>query len=152
MSWNSTQQMRLSVEKDILDSELNGVTWTNPILAGKTQVEWRVNTNNGMSYTLRVYIPGDFPNACPKLVVSHSPRCSPLRKKNGFLLDKASGNDHTYPPYEGFTQICHFNPDQWSNVNTLCQILLKGRVWLEAYELHLNTGAALDTYLPHMKL
>ena len=141
--------MRLSIEKDILDSKLNGVTWTNPTSAGKTQVEWRVNTNNGMSYTLRVYIPENFPDACPKLVISHSSHGSPLKKKSGSVFGP-SHEDHTYCPHEGFTQICHFHPNQWSNVNTLCQILLKGRIWLEAYELHRNTGTPISSYLLNM--
>lgn len=153
MSWDSTQQMRLSVEKGILDRELNSnnVTWFSPTSAGNTRVEWQINTNNGKSYTLRVYIPGNFPNECPKLVVSRSPYGSPLRKWDGSLLDKCSVADHTYAAYDGFTQICHFNPARWSNASTLYQVLMKGRMWLEAYEIHRNSGEDLDTYLPHMK-
>lgn len=150
MTWSTTQQMRLSMEKDILDRELSNVTWFNPTSAGNTRVEWRVNTNNGQSYVLRIYLPGNFPNECPTLVVSHSPYGSPLRKKNGSLLDHTSMDDHTYDAHDGFTKICHFNPSQWSNVSTLYQVLLKGRIWLEAYEIHRRTGASLDTYLPHM--
>ena len=141
--------MRLGVEKDILDSELNHVTWFNPTSAGNTRVEWQVNTNNGRSYTLRIYIPGNFPNECPKLVVSRSPYGPSLKKRDGSDLSGVS--DHTYGDYDGFTQICHFNPSQWGNASTLYQVFMKGRMWLEAYEIHRSSGEDLDTYLPHIK-
>ena len=80
MNWNSTQQSRLSVEKDLLDSKLNGVTWLDPTVAGKTRVEWQMRTNNKQNFTLRVYLSDKFPNECPKLVVSSSPYGSPLKK------------------------------------------------------------------------
>lgn len=150
MSWSSAQQMRLGVEKDILDSELNNMSWFDRTSAGKTRVEWQVSTNNGKNYTLRIYIPSDFPNECPKLVVSRSPYGSILRKNDGSLLDGASREDHTYSSHDGFTQICHFKPSLWSNDNTLCQVFMKGRLWIEAYEFHRSSGKNIDAYLPHM--
>ena len=123
--------------------------WINPTSAGNTRVEWRVNTNNGNSYTLRVYISTDYPNGCPKLVVS-SPS-SPLRKKDGSQLISGSSKDHIYSSYDGLTQICHFNTSKWTSENTIYQVLMKGRIWLEAYEIHLRTGEYLEKYLAHMQ-
>jgi hypothetical protein len=149
MSWSSQQRSRLGLEKDVLETKLNNVTWINPTSAGNTRVEWRVNTNNGNSYTLRVYLASDFPNSCPILVVS-SPS-SPLKKKYRSLLDSTSGNDHVYSAHDGLTQICHFIKDRWTSENTIYQVLMKGRIWLEAYEIHLRTGEDLDKYLAHMQ-
>lgn len=149
MSWSSQQRDRLGLEKDVLDSKLGNVTWINPTSAGNTRVEWRVNTNNGKSYTLRVYLASDFPNSCPVLVVS-SPS-SPLRKKDGSLLNSTSGRDHVYGAHDGLTKICHFITDKWTSENTIYQVLMKGRIWLEAYEIHLRTGEYLDKYLAHMQ-
>lgn len=142
--------MRLSVEKGILDEEMSNASWDNPASAGNARVEWKVNTNNGRSYTLRIYIPKNFPNECPVLVVSRSPYGTPLRARNGSVMDKASRENHTYGAYDGFTRICHFKDSLWSNDNTLSQVFMKGRLWLEAYEYHLQNGANLDAYLPHM--
>lgn len=149
MSWSSQQRSRLGLEKDVLETKLNNVRWINPTSAGNTRVEWRVNTNNGNSYTLRVYLASDFPNSCPILVVS-SPS-SPLKKKYGTLLDSTSGSDHVYAAHDGLTQICHFIKDRWTSENTIYQVLMKGRIWLEAYEIHLRTGEDLDKYLAHMQ-
>lgn len=149
MSWSSQQRSRLGLEKDVLETKLNNVTWINPTSAGNTRVEWRDNTNNGNSYTLRVYLASDFPNSCPILVVS-SPS-SPLKEKYGTLLDSTSGSDHVYEAHDGLTQICHFIKDKWTSENTIYQVLMKGRIWLEAYEIHLRTGEDLDKYLAHMQ-
>ena len=149
MSWSTQQRTRLGFEKDITDSKLNNVSWINPTSAGNTRVEWRVNTNNGNSYTLRVYVPANFPNECPQLVVS-SPS-SVLRKKDGSRLDSTSGSDHVYGSIDGLTQICHFDTSKWSSENTIYQVLIKGRIWLEAYEIHRRTGEYLEKYLAHMQ-
>ena len=149
MSWSSQQQARLGLEKDVLDTKLKNVTWINPTLAGNTRVEWRVNTNNGKSYTLRVYLACDFPNSYPILVVS-SPS-SPLPKNDRSLLDSTSGRDHVYDEHDGLTQICHFVKGKWTSENTIYQVLMKGRIWLEAYEIHLRTGEDLEKYLAHMQ-
>lgn len=150
MSWSEAQQTRLGIEKDILDHEFTGVSWLNTTSAGNTQVEWKSITNNGKNYTLRIYIPKNFPGDCPILVVSKSPYGSPLKTKYGSPLTEGSSQNHTYTAYEGFTRICHFKECHWSDDNTLSQVFMKGRLWLEAYECHRESGANLERYLPHM--
>lgn len=147
MSWSSLQQRRLGMEKQALDAKMKNVSWFNPTSAGNTRVEWKANTNNGRSYTLRIYVPSNFPNECPVLVVS-SPS-SPLMRKGGSAR-LSGGEDHVYGIYDGLTQICHFNPSKWTSENSLYQIFMKGRLWLEAYEIHLRTGQYLEKYLAHM--
>ena len=51
------------------------------------------------------------------------------------------------PSKDGYTQICHFLPRSWKGDKTLFDIIMKGRTWLEAYEIHLQTGVSLDRYL-----
>ena len=148
MSWSEAQQKRLSIEKSLLDKKFHcNVTWINPTSAGNTRVEWKVNTNNGKAYTLRVYIPKGYPNDCPILVVSSPSHV--LKRKDGTCLDSLSGSDHIYSAHDGFTEICHHDKSRWTGINTLDQVLMKGRLWLEAYEIHLRTGEGLDTYLAH---
>ena len=148
MSWSSQQQRRLGLEKGILESKLKNVSWYNPTSAGNTRVEWRVNTNSGRSFTLRIYLSTNFPNECPVMVVS-SPS-SPLMRKDGTNLSFGGRDDHVYGIHDNLTQICHFIPGKWTNDNTLYQVFMKGRIWLEAYDIHLRTGEDLSKYLAHM--
>ena len=101
------------------------------------KVEVAITCPNNINHTLRVYLPPDFPNSCPSMVV-----ISPsglLQRKNGSLMNSMSGADHTLSSKDGYTQICHFLPSSWNGNNTLYQVIMKGRVWLEAYEVHLET-------------
>ena len=54
------------------------------------------------------------------------------------------------PDEHGHPQICHYRDDVWTPNVTLYKVVMKGRFWLEAYEAHMRTGKAIDTYLPHM--
>ena len=145
--WSSVQQKRLGMEKGLLEQYFPGkVIWTNPTSAGNTKVEVKMTTSNNKHYTLRVYIPKDYPNACPEMVVSG---CAALRKRNGSTFGP-SVSDHTLGQKDGFTKLCHFRPDLWTNENTLYQVFMKGLIWLEAYEGHLRTGKSLSTYLREM--
>ena len=58
-----------------------------------------------------------------------------------------NGSDHTLSSKDGYTQICHFRSNLWKGDNTILQVIMKGWVWLEAYEVHLLTGDPLDMYL-----
>ena len=147
MPWSATQQKRLGFEKNILEKYFgNRVSWINP--TGDTKVEVRVTTTNDKQYTLRVYLPGDFPNSCPQMIVSNPSSC--LRAKDGSLLSGTSGNNHTLRSIDGCTQICHFNSSLWKDNNTLYQVVMKGLIWLEGYEAHLRTGQPLNKYLQEM--
>lgn len=144
MPWSAVQIQRLAIERQLLDKYFPGrVNWISPLHS--TKVEVRMETNNGKKYTLRVYVADDFPNSCPKVVVTSPPR---LLQKNGQPLLEASSDFHTLAAVDGFTTICHFYPLHWNAQNTLYQVFMKGRLWLEAYEGHLQTGNTLDVYLP----
>ena len=146
MPWSASQQKRLAFEKDLLERYFPGrVTWINP--TGDTRVEIRVACTNNTQYTLRIYIPGDYPGSCPKMVVSYPPYC--LRKSRGIEMDSPSNDDHTWQSKDGCTQICHYKPAEWTDDNTLYQVTMKGLIWLEAYEAHLRTGNSLSNYLQH---
>lgn len=147
MPWSATQQRRLGFEKELLEKYFRGrVSWINP--TGDTRVEVRVTCTNDKQYTLRVYLPSDYPNSCPQMVVSSPSSC--LRKKNGSLLSGTSGEDHVLASRDGCTQICHYNSGLWRDDNTLYQVIMKGLIWLEAYEAHLRTGESLCRYLQEM--
>lgn len=146
MPWSQAQRQRLGFEKTLLESYFRDrVTWISP--GDQTIVEVRATCTNDRQYTLRIYLPTDFPNSCPNMVVKASAR---LRARNGDLLECYPGDNHIGKTVEGYTGICHFRPNRWRNDNTLYQVTMKGLIWLEAYEAHLRTGRPLSQFLTDM--
>lgn len=147
MPWTDLQRRRFEIEKGILESHFTDkVTWINPQTPGEAKVLVEMTTNDDQQYVLQISLPKDFPNSCPDLVVV-SP-CQPLTKLNGKKLD---ASDHSYGVTKNNqTRICHFRPNLWTNENSLYQVFMKGRLWLEAYELHHQTGKPMKTFLREM--
>ena len=147
MPWSANQRQRLGFEKDLLEKYFRGrVSWINP--TDDTRVEVRVTCTNDKEYTLRVYLPSDYPSSCPDMIVSSPSSC--LRKKDGSTMSGMNGTDHTLGTRDGCTMICHFRKSSWKDDNTLYQVVMKGLIWLEAYEAHLRTGNPLSRYLAEM--
>ena len=136
MPWSLIQRQRLAFERKVLEAYFrNKVKWINQTDQDATKVEVPITCSNDKEYTLRVDLPSDFPNSFPSMIVSSPRHC--LKKKNGSFLNGSSGEDHTLPNKDGCTQICHCRPGLWKNDCTLYQVITKGLVWLEAYEVHL---------------
>lgn len=70
-----------------------------------------------------------------------------LYTKGGKPLDTAQHGMHCLGTKYGGTLICHYG-SSWVPDVTLFKVFLKCRLWLEAYEEHLETGMKLDYYLP----
>lgn len=146
MPWSLAQRQRLAFERDVLEANFrNKVKWLNPADQEATKVEVSITCSNDKEYTLRVYLPSDFPNSCPSMIVSSPPKC--LKRKNGSSLNHSSREDHTLSSKDGCTQICHCRANSWRNDYSLYDVITKGLVWLEAYEVHLQNGYPLNTYL-----
>ena len=147
MVWTRVQRDRLAIEKEKLEQYFRlGVTWIDP--QGETKVQVLLKSNADREYKLRIYIPPDFPNSCPALVVVSPPK---LLLKNGKWLPEMSYPFHTLEDTDGFHRICHFYPPDWTPDITLYQVFMKGRLWIEAYEAHLETGEDMDVYLGEQK-
>ena len=98
MVWTPLQQDRLAIEKQTLEKYFRlGITWIDP--HNETKVEAVLKSNSDYVYVLRIYIPADFPNSCPVLVVVQ-PKTLLLR--NGTRLPEASYTFHTLPDNDGF--------------------------------------------------
>ncbi|CAB3997128.1 Hypothetical predicted protein [Paramuricea clavata] len=147
MVWSLTQRERLAIEKSTLEKYfLLGVTWIDP--QHETKVEVLLKSNSDKEYKLRVYIPTDFPNSCPALVVVSPPE---LFLMDGLRLPEISDSFHTLEDTDGFHRICHFYPPDWTPDITLYQVFMKGRLWIEAYEAHFDTGEDMDVFLGEQK-
>lgn len=140
MPWSQAQRSRLALERKLLKERFpeEDITWIHP--HENTKVEIKISTNRDNSYKLRVYIPEDFPNSVPEMVVCDSP--NPMPEWN------ESHINHTLMQREGFVNICHHYYRRWSpNKNKLWEVFKKGRLWLEAYESSLETGKSMNFYL-----
>lgn len=103
-----------------------------------------VKTQSGKVYRLNIRLKPDYPNSLPEVYVVFP---LPLRRHNGTEIDGASHELHTLSNDDEKIQICHFKRENWNPNQSLYKIILKGRIWLEAYEGHLRTGKPIDDYL-----
>lgn len=100
-------------------------------------------TNSKKMYTIRVDL-DKFPESIPKVFVTKM-----LKNKFGRDLNSPSHGMHTLSSEHGYTQICHYGSYSWRPDVSLNKVYLKCRVWLEAYEAHLQTGKNICEYLGH---
>ncbi|CAB4027573.1 Hypothetical predicted protein [Paramuricea clavata] len=143
MPWTADQRQRLAKEKSTLEKYFPGkVVWLDP--TENTMIEITMITNNERTYVLRVYIPPDYPNSLPIMVVRDSPEPMP-NWISGRMTHSFGQNE------DGHLVICHYRRDRWSPDRTLSDIVVKGRIWLEAYEAHLVTGEQMEYYLRAMQ-
>ena len=146
MSWSTAQKNRLAIEKDLLERYFQDrVKWYNPT-SFDANVEIKMTSNSNKRYTFRVYLPENFPNSCPDMVLV-SPQSFPC--KNGRSIPSTSHEFYTIGMRNGCLKLCHFRPQMWTADNTLYQVFMKGRLWIEGYEAHLNTGKDMDVFLKH---
>lgn len=96
-------------------------------------------------YTLRIELSG-FPNNVPKVFVTKM-----LKDKYGEKLDSADGSMHVLESEHGWTRICHYGDASWTPNVSLYKIYVKCCLWLNMYELHLETGNDIEYYLNHQK-
>ena len=102
-------------------------------------------TNRGNLYTLRIEL-DKFPNESPKAFVTKM-----LKNKDGEEMSDCSAAMHTLSAENGHTRICHYGYDSWTPMVSIYKIYVKCRLWLEMYELHLQTGNDMDYYLNHQE-
>ena len=144
--WSETARIRLGYEKGILEEYFRDkVKWIEPTSPTKTRVELEMKSSSNKAYKLRLYLNEDFPNSCPHMAIVHPKN---MRTRDNEPIPLLNSSFHTLGlTVDGFTKLCHFSPDLWTQDNTLYQVLMKGIMWIEAYEGHLQTGNSMDTYL-----
>jgi len=111
----------------------------------KPYVKMAAKTNSGNIYTLRVDL-DKFPEQIPPVYVTKM-----LKDKNGYDMSSSSAAYHTLNSHDGMTRICHYGPRSWTPRISLFKIMIRCRLWLEAYEAHLVTGNTIDFYLKHQQ-
>jgi len=90
-------------------------------------------------YQLEIRIPADYPNVKPIMLLSF-----PKMEAESIFL-KAGHASHTLSSIDDYPQICH--QENWTADTTLYNVLLKGRIWVEAYENYLVTGIPIGDFV-----
>ena len=113
---------------------------------GKTTVEGWIQTNSGKRYKLQIPISGGYPFQKPPMYVT-DPVMLPRLGGKGTI--NSMGSSHAMHVLSngpgGLVSICH--TPSWNPARSCVQILLKGRIWCELYEEHLQTGESIDSLL-----
>ena len=114
--------------------------------AGSTHLAVPITTNNGNFYRVLLHLPLDYPNSKPTVIVTYP---SPLVGHGNVDITTygASEKMHTLEPIDGYVQICHYLGSLWHPNVTLYKVLIKARLWLEAFEGHRKSGKPLSRYL-----
>ena len=137
---------RLNLEKRVLQRYLPSNTYVFKDLSTESPyLLMAAKTNRGNIYTLRIDLDG-FPSNLPHAFVTRM-----LQTKTGAQMDGVSAAMHTLSSEHGYTRICHYGSSSWGPNVSLYKIYIKCRLWLEMYELHLQTGKAVDYYLNHQR-
>jgi hypothetical protein len=130
----------------LLARELPQFRFYNP--AADTYVGGWARTWRGYNnYELGVYLGYMYPDEVPKMYV-YSPRLLP--KRGGCGTINSEGISHCFHTSGngpgGCVQICHFRPESWDPSKTVVAVLVKGLIWLDAYEEYLATGKLISQY------
>ncbi len=107
-------------------------------------VDLGLQSNSKKVYRIRIELPLDYPNSLPEVFMTLP---KPLKKYDGSAMTEVSHAMHTLSPSNGDVQICHYKAENWNPNVTLYRIVLKVRIWIEAYEGHLRTGEDIDEFL-----
>ena len=135
---------RFNLEKNVLLKYLPANTFVfKDITTSNPYVLMAAKTNRGNVYTIRIDLAG-FPNTLPHAFVTKM-----LKTKSGEDMNECSARMHTLTSEHGYTRICHYGPSSWGPNVSLYKVYIKCRLWLEMYELHLQTGNDMDYYLNH---
>ena len=135
---------RFEAEQSILARKLSPNLFKfNDFHTGDPYLALAARTNRGNVYTLKIMLK-KFPQEVPKVFLTRM-----LFDHRNQPLNEASAAMHVLRSENHCTRICHYGALAWTPNVTLYKIYIKCRLWLEMYELHLQTGNNIDYYLNH---
>ena len=140
-------QQRLAMETAVLNKYLTPNLFKFQELGTPNEhIVMAARTNRKNIYRLYIKLSG-FPLQKPEVYVAQT-----LKDKWGRTLPEFSAKMHTLGFWneKKWTQICHYGA--WNPDVAIYKIYIKCRLWLEMYELHLQTGYPIDYYLNHQQM
>lgn len=137
MGWTKSQMIRLAMEKGTIDRYFPQFEVRDPM--ENTYWIGAMRTNADNLYMIRMEIPHQYPEQPPAVYIV---RPKELYTYDGSNLLKlgVSHKMHTFAPKNKWVQMCLYRSEYWSAEYTLLSCLKKARLWLEAYDEHLDTG------------
>jgi ubiquitin-protein ligase len=149
--WTAEQRQRLVLEHALLQSE--GLTqfsvyWDRA--ADTYEASGPTSSSSGHWYHLRIPIPSSFPYQRPAMYLTDP---FPLFMADGHTVSSLGVSHHMHtlaPSSSGWVQICHWRDARWHSGIFLQKVLLKGLIWIEAYEQHLATGRSVADFVATM--
>ena len=146
MGWTNEQQKRLNKETEVLRQYFTD--FKIKYLDLQICFEGWMTTNLNNKYFLRLYVPHDMPNSVPEVVILYPENLIDYNGKRVVDLHQ-NQSMHLLFPKSGYPNICTYKPTHWHPGITFYNVLVKARIWLEAFDGHRITGKPLDHYLKH---
>lgn len=144
-TWSDVQRNRLYFEEQLLSNEIPHFYFQDRAQAGLTTIRGNHTTTANRTYPLCVWVKSNYPYEMPALYVTAP---SPLYGYGGKTI-QSFGTSHTMhvwePDWNNYVKICHTKSEYWTASDTMVGILMKGFLWLEAFEVHCRTGQSIDT-------
>ena len=143
--WDDFQTTRLEFEKARLIEDHPNCEF----YLGNYVAIARIWHNVGGSwYRLRVEVPSTYPDQKPSVYIEVPVPLPSYRYGRNISEEGPSHNYHTLTPSDkGEVQICHFSPDHWDATKSIHLVVLKAKLWLQAYaEHHLKTGEPICAF------
>ncbi|MFC1805532.1 hypothetical protein ACFL09_01005 [Planctomycetota bacterium] len=144
--WDAQQTERLEFERQLLEKYMPNFQMDLQ-LPDNAYVDGWVMTSGGTNwYRLWIAIPGKYPYVAPDLYVMHPHPLPTHGGKRTVNSLKGSGAFHVYNNgKDGYVWVCHTH--SWDASMNCINVLMRGFIWLEAYEGHLATGRDLAEFL-----
>jgi hypothetical protein len=145
--WSADQRYRIAFEENLLNEQgFDHFAFEAPTEAAITTVRGTHRSTSGKAYHLAVWLGQHYPSRMPGLyVLAPEPLIGYGGKR---MVDYGLSHAmHTWATEWGsYVKICHCKAEFWSAAVVLVEVLLKGTLWLEAYEAHCRTGLPIDAY------
>jgi hypothetical protein len=134
------RQSRIRLEQAIVSHELPQFRLYD--LGNDVYFEgWQATSSKFNRYRLKVVLPLWYPDDMPCLYISY-PQVFYRQGYRGTI--NSEGTSHAFCTSangpRGCIQICHSSQSDWDASKTCVGVLMKGILWLEAYETYLSTG------------
>jgi hypothetical protein len=146
--WSASQRTRLAYEEALIREHMPHFWFRDHAKAGLTTVWGEHVTAANRAYTLCIWIKAGFPYEMPGLYVTSPCPLYGYRGKTiqSWAEEYSSHTMHVWKSdWNDYVKICHTKEEYWNASDTLLSILMKGMLWLEAFEVHYRTGQSIDS-------
>ena len=103
-----------------------------------------VKSQAGKIYQIKIELSELYPLEMPNAFIVYP---KGLKNFKGKRLPEFSHQMHILENDSKGVQICHFLPGNWNPNQSLYKVILKVKIWIEAYEGHLKNGKPINDYL-----